>query len=91
MPTNCADPTLEVSHSGLARIVSDDGPQDVVADLALLFAQARRCELTFNQIAFYDRQLLVVYVAGHLDDFHPVANCGRNIVQHIGGADEQDF
>ena len=89
VPANRPDLTLEVSYPGFTRVVADDGEQDLVGNLALLLAQPRRRQLTLDQIALGNRQLLILDVAGHLDDFHPVAHGGGNVVDDIGGADEQ--
>ena len=83
-----ADLALEVAHAGLARVVADDGAQRLVGDLALLGGQPGRRELARHQVALGDLQLLLLGVAGQLDDLHAVAQRPGNRVEHVGGADE---
>jgi hypothetical protein len=59
--------------AGLARVVVDDCGQRIVADRALLCREARRIELTRDQVATRDLQLLLRGVTRQLDDLHPVA------------------
>ena len=48
-------------------------------------------ELALEQIAPGDFELLVLGVAGKLDDLHAVAHGAGNGIEHVGGGDEHDL
>ena len=60
----------------------------VLGDLALLGREAVGLELALHEIAPGDLELLLLGVAGQLDDLHAIAQRARNRVEHVGGGDE---
>ncbi len=55
----------------------------------MLLGQTIGFQLALEQVAPRDLQLLLLGVAGELDDFHAIAQRRRNRIEHIGGGDEQ--
>ena len=91
MAADGADTALEIAHAGFARVVADDGAKRIFCDLALRGRQSGRFELALEQIALGDLELLLLGVAGDLDDLHAVAHRPGNRVEHIRRADEHDL
>ena len=63
----------------------------VVGERHVLVAEPRLLELTRNQILLRDLRLLALRVARELDDFHSVEQRARDVLNEIGGRDEQHF
>ena len=83
------DPPLQVADAGLARVLADHDAQRVVADRHLLLAEAVRLELLRHEVLARDAGLLVLRVAGELDDVHPVEQRAGDRVELVRGADEE--
>src|SRR6185503_1208093 len=84
------DLALEVAHAGLARVLGDDRADRFRRDRDLLGLEAVRLELALHEVALGDLELLLLGVAGELDDLHAVAKRPRDRVEHVRGGDEQD-
>src|SRR5690606_1305896 len=83
------DLALEIAHARLARVALDDRAERVFADRRLLGLQAVRLELTIDEVALRDLELLVRRVARALDALHAVAQRPRDVVQHVRRANEE--
>ena len=84
-----ADVALQVAHAGLAGVALDDPPQRVVLERGLVGGQAVGLELPGDEVALGDVELVVLGVAGDLDDLHAVAQRAGHRVHAVGGGDEQ--
>ena len=87
---HAADLALELAHTGLAGVGRGDRAQCGLADLALLFAQTVVLALASHQVAACDLQFFLQCVAGQVDHLHAVAYRCRDVVDDVGGGDEQD-
>ena len=81
---------VEIAHAGFAGVVVDDGFDGVGGDAHLFCGHAMLLELPREEIFSGDQELVVLGVAGDVDDFHAVAQGGGNRVHDVGGADEDD-
>src|SRR6516225_3152183 len=88
MAADRADQPFQIAHARFARVVADDRPDGVLADLALLRGQPVRFELALEEIAPGDLELFVLGIARKLDDLHAVAHGAGNGIEHVGGRDE---
>ena len=57
--------------------------------VGLVGLQAVRLELPAHEVTARDLDLLLLRVAGQLDDLHAVAQRARDRVEHVGGGDEE--
>ena len=83
------EPALEPAHAGLARVLADDGAQQLVGQRQLRTPQAVGLELLREEVALRDPELLVLGVARELDHVHAVEQRAGDRVQRVRGADEQ--
>ena len=72
-----ADLALQVADARFPGVVRDDLGQGAVADAHLLVVQAVGLQLPVDEVAPADLQLLLLGVAGQLDDLHPVPQRAR--------------
>src|SRR4029079_5056245 len=85
------DLALELAHAGLARVVADDPPQRRVRERDLALRQPGALDLAWRQVAAGDLELLLLGVAGELDDLHAIAQRAGHAVEVVGRADEDDL
>ena len=85
------DLALELADAGLARVVADDRPQAAVGEGDPRLPQPVALDLAGHEVALGDLELLLLGVAGELDDLHPVAQRTRHAVEVVGRADEHDL
>src|SRR4051794_24769481 len=85
------DLALQRAHARLARVVGDDAAQRLVADRDPRLLEAVALDLARHEVALGDLQLLVLGVAGELDDLHAVAQRPGHPVEVVGRADEHDL
>src|SRR3954453_21574538 len=86
-----ADLALELAHAGLARVLAHDRAQRRVRERDLALGQAGALDLPRHQVPLPDLELLLLGVAGELDDLHAVAYRTGHAVEVVGGADEDDL
>ena len=72
------DPALQISHTGLSRIVVDDLLQCLIAEGKHLLRKAISLQLFRNKILLCDMELLVLCIAGYLDNLHTVKERSRD-------------
>ena len=84
-----ADLPLELAYSALARVFRHDGHHRVVGEGDVLLREPGLLELARDQVLLGDLRLLALRVAGEVDDFHPVEQWGRNILDEVRGRDEE--
>ena len=85
------DLALEVPDAGLVRVGADQLGHRLVGDLDVLGLQAVVLHLLGDEEALADLDLLLLGVAGQVDDLHPVAQGGRDRVEQVGRGDEEDL
>src|SRR5206468_2886596 len=86
------DLALEAAHAGLARVVPDQVRQAFTRELDLLGpAHAVLLRLLRDEMLVGDLDLLFFGVPLQLHQLHAVEKRRRDGVEHVGGADEQDF
>ena len=83
--------TLEVAHTGLARVRRDDLDDRLVAEHGLRGLEAVGLDLPRHEVVLGDVQLLFDRVAGEVDDLHAVAQRRRDGVQLVGRGDEENL
>ena len=83
------DLAVEVPDAGLARVLGDDQPERLVAELDVLRVEPVRLELLRDEVALGDAELLLLGVAREADDLHPVLERRRDRLELIGRADEE--
>ena len=84
------DLSLQIAHARFARVVADDGGERVLAQDELRLLQSVLGELSRHQILRRDVDLLLLGVAGQLDDFHAVAQRRWNRLEQVRRGDEHD-
>ena len=82
---------LEVADAGLVGVRADELRHRLVGDLDVLVLEPVVLHLLGDQEALADLDLLLLGVAGQLDDLHPVAQGGRDRVEQVGRRDEEDL
>ena len=85
------DLALEVPDAGLVGVGLDELGHRLVGDLDVPRLQAVVLHLLGNEEPTTDLGLLLLGVAGQLDDLHPVAQRGRDRVDQVARGDEQDL
>ena len=85
------DLTLEVPDAGLVGVRADELGHRLVGDLDVLVLEAVVGHLLGDEEALADLDLLLLGVAGQVDDLHPVAEGRRDRVEQVGRGDEQDL
>ena len=81
--------TFQVAHSGLAGIAGDNLAHDRLRDFKL-FGQQTVLPQHFRQdVAHPDVDFLLQHIARKLDHIHAVQQRTRDLIAHIGGADEK--
>src|SRR5215211_2677498 len=83
-----ADLALEPAHARLARVLLDDHLQPGVGERDLRALEPVALDLARHEVALGDLELLLLGVAGQLDDLHPVAQRARDRVERVRGGDE---
>ena len=83
------DLALEVPDAGLVGVGLDELEHRLVGDLDVLRLEAVVRHLLGDEEPPADLDLLLLGVAGQLDDLHPVAQGGRDRVEQVAGRDEQ--
>ena len=76
---------------GLAGVERDDLLDRPVGDLDELGIQGVLGDLLGDEVLLGDLELLLLGVAGELQDFHPVAEGGLDGVEQVGRRDEHDL
>ncbi len=84
-----ADLTLELADAGLAGVPGDHLAQRAVADLDLLGREALLLELARDEVVAGDVELLPLGVARKLHRLHPVQQRAGDVLEEVGGADEE--
>ena len=82
---------LEVPDAGLVGVRADELGHRLVGDLDVLVLEAVVLHLLGDEEALADLDLLLLGVAGQVDDLHPVAEGRRDRVEQVGGRDEEDL
>ena len=83
------DLALEVPDAGLLGVGLDQLDHRLVGDVDVLGRQAVVLHLLGDQEALADLDLLLLRVAGQLDDLHPVAQRRRDRIEQVAGGDEE--
>src|SRR5580693_5046709 len=81
------DLALEITNTGLARVIADQIANRVVADAPFVLADAVRGHLLRDQVTLCNLDLLVLGVARDADDLHAVEQGLRN-AQRVRGRHE---
>ena len=89
LSANRADGTLEVSNAGLSGVVVDDRSQRRHRDVDILRGQTVLFDLTRQEIALGNLQLLQARISGDVDHLHTISKRTRNRVQHVGRGHEE--
>ena len=84
-----ADLALELPHARLARVAGDRRGERLVGHHELAVREPRLGELPREQEAAGDLELLLLGVAGELHDLHAVEERPRDVLDEVGGRDEQ--
>ena len=79
---------LQQTHAGFPGVAADHQPQRAVTDAQLLGRKAVGLELLGDQVALGDLHLLLVGVAGELDDLHAVQQRPGDGGRGVGSGDE---
>ena len=82
---------LEVPDAGLVRVRADQLGHRLVGDLDVLVLEAVVLHLLRDEEPLADLDLLLLGVAGQVDDLHPVAQGRRDRVEQVGGRHEEDL
>ncbi len=86
-----ADLALQVAHARLAGVVRNQLLERRIGDGDLVGLQAVLPDLAGQQVALGDLQLLLLNVAGEVDDLHAVHQGRRNLLGVVGRGDEHHF
>ena len=89
LPADAGDPALQHADARLPGVRDDHGPDGPVGHPQLALLQAVALHLLGQQVALGNLKLLLVGVAGQLDDLHPVQQGPGDGVGGVGGGDEQ--
>ena len=84
-----ADDPLQLPHPGLAGVAAGHVGERLIADVELRLAQAGVGLLAWNQVLAGDGPLLLVAVAGQLQNLDAVEQRPRNALQRVGGGQKQ--
>src|SRR5579859_7714170 len=87
---DCGDLSLQITYTGFTRVVTDNGGQRLLGYTELAFLQPMFGELSWDKVLHRDVNLVLLGVARQLDDFHAIAQCGRDWFQQICCCDEHD-
>ena len=82
---------LELPHARLARVARDDLGDRLVGQRELVRREAVLGELARDEVLPRDRELLVLGVAGELDDLEAVEERPRDALEEVRGRDEEDL
>ncbi|MNK67791.1 hypothetical protein D3C87_871360 [compost metagenome] len=85
------DFAFKVAYAGLAGVLGDQHVQGLVREVELACVEAVLLDLLGNEVAAGDLALLRMGIAGELEDLHPVAQGGKDRVEHVGGRDEENL
>ena len=80
---------LEVPDAGLVRVRADQLGHRLVGDLDVLVLEPVVLHLLGDEESLADLDLLLLGVAGQVDDLHPVAEGRRDRIEQVGGGDEE--
>jgi hypothetical protein len=83
------DLALELAHSRFAGVALHQLQQGRSGEGDFLLGESVFPDLARHQIALGDRHLLGLDIAGELDHFHPVQQGCRNVLDEVGGRDEE--
>ncbi len=89
LPADGGHLALQHPHARLPGVGGDHLPDGAVGHLQLGPLQAVALQLLGQQVALGDLKLLLVGIAGQLDDLHPVQQGPGDGLRGIGGGDEQ--
>src|SRR5258707_15865088 len=82
--------TLEITNTGLARVVTHDIHERGIRNLQLVVPQTIVLHLLRHEVPSPDVHLLVFRVTGQTNDFHSVQQRSRDI-QAVGGTYKYRF
>src|SRR5205809_539085 len=88
LSADVCDLALQVAHSGLARVLTDEFQKCPVRVTNLLRLQPVGLDLLPDQEALRDLEFFQLGVTRQIYDFHAVLQGPRNRVQHVRGRDE---
>ena len=91
LPADVSDLPLQLAHAGLFCVIPGHLPDSSPADGELVLFQSVAVKLLGNQVLHGDVELLVLCVAGHLNDFHAVQQRPRDSLQSVGRGHEKHF
>ena len=83
--------SLKLANAGLLCVIPGHLPDSAPADGKLILFQAVPADLLGYQMLHGDVELLVLCVAGHLNDFHAVQQRPRDSLQSVGRGHEKHF
>ena len=88
-PAQSTDPPLQNPDAGLSGVAGDEGPDGIVGELKLGLLQTVALALLGQQMLLGDLELLLIGIAGELNDLHPVQQRPGDSIGGIGGGDEE--
>ena len=89
LPADRRQPALQNTHAGFPRVRGNDLPDRPIRHPQLPLLQAVALELLGHQVVFGNLKLLLVGVAGQLDQLHPVQQGPGNRLGGIGSSDKE--
>src|SRR5215831_5379325 len=88
-PADICNLPLEVSDTGLARVMPHDVMQGRILKFDLIGLQTTIVTTTGHEVVSGDLHLFLFGIAGQFDDFHTVSQRGWNRIENIRGRNEK--
>ncbi len=86
-----AELALELPDAGLPRVARHDLADGVVGQRDLAGREAVLLDLARHEVALRDLELFRLGVSGEVHDLHPVEQRARDVLDEVGGCDEEDL
>src|SRR5699024_544539 len=90
-PANRSDLPLQRSYAGFTRILLNNSFNRLMSDFYLLIRKPVFFNLFGHQMSFSNLRFFLQRVSADIDNFHTVAQRGRDGIQRVGRSDKEYF
>src|SRR5699024_4127395 len=90
-PANRSDLPLQASYAGFTRILLNNSFNRLMSDFYLLIRKPVFFNLLGHQMSISNLRFFLQRVSADIDNFHTVAQRGRDGIQRVGRSDKEYF